>query len=291
MDNIIIQIKHRTPDTTGRVPVRALYSDKNFETLQGGIQNRSHCLDSPGLISDPGLCLSGMTVYFNDFICFAPDGILCDIPSGSVGLTVANCIFPRIDLVTVDPIVQYDADGEINYSGEVKIEAGLTDISGFTICVQMPQCPVIELKIGEIDVPVGMTEPVLRGWVPNYVKESGLKPYAQDPPEMTIGINPWQGFVGTCCSPTVFRGGDATFSRPGDSCIHRLDLVTLIPEGTIKVTAGLSVASSSEPISPSLTSGEVPIAQVYLYGEQDYISQAEIIDVRPFITGYSCGQT
>lgn len=295
MDNLVIQIKHRTPDVTGRIPVRALYSDRNFVTLQGGIQDRSHYLDSPGLISDPGLCLSGLTISFNDFVCFAPGGILCNIPSGSVGLTPANSLFDRIDLVTVDPMVQYDADGEINYSGEVKIEAGLTDISGLTPyangltpCVQMPPCSLVELKIGEIDVPAGISEPVLRGWTPNYVKESGLKPYAQDPPRMTININPWQGFVGTCCNPTVYRGGIAPFSLPGDCCIHRLDLVSLTPGGTIRVTAGLSVASPSEAVSPSLISGEIPIAQVYVFGEQEYISQAEIIDIRPFITGYSC---
>ena len=288
MDNLVVQIKHRAPDPTGRVPVKALFSDRNFVTLQEGIHDRHTHLRLPGLVSNPGLSMSGMTVYFSDFVCFAPGGILCDIPSGSVGLTVANSVFARIDLVTVDPAVQYDADGEINYSGEVQIEAGLTDITGFTTCVLMPPCPLMDLKVGEIDVPAGATDGVLRGWTPNYVQESMLKPYAQTPPGITISINPWRGYVGTCCTPTVFQGGTVEFSLPGASCIHRLDLVSLTPSATIKVTAGLSVASSSEPISPDLTSGEVPIAQVYLYGEQDYISQAEIIDIRPFVHGVSC---
>jgi len=291
MDNLIVQIKHRTPDPTGRIPVKALYSDRNFVTLQGGIHDRHTHLRLPGLVSNPGLSMSGMTVYFNDFVSFSPGGIFCDIPSGNIGLTVANSVFARIDLITIDPLVQYDADGEINYSGEVKIETGLTvaDISGFTPCAQMPECPLPELKIGEIDVPAGTSDAILRGWTPNYVQESMLKPYAQNPPGMTISINPWRGFVGTCCNPVVYEGGTAAFSLPGDSCIHRLDLVSLTPGATIRVTAGLSIASPSEPISPSLISGDVPIAQVYLYGEQDYISQAEIIDIRSFAAGWACG--
>lgn len=282
MDNLIIQIKNRVPDVTGRIPVKALFSDRNFVTLQKGIHDRHIHLRLPGLVSDPGLCVSGLTVYYNDFVCFAPGGILCDIPSGNVGLSATNLDFDRIDLVTVDPLVQYDADTEINYSGEVQI------VMGLTTGVQMPPCPLTELKIGELDVPAGITDLTLRDWQPNYVQESMLKPYAQDPPGMTININPWRGFVGGCCCPSVFQGGTVGLSQSGISGMHRIDLVTLTPGLSIKVTAGLCVDVPWEPVSPCLTSGEIPIAQVYVFGEQDYISQAEIIDIRPFVTGYSC---
>jgi len=282
MDNLVVQIKHRTPDVTGRIPVKALFSDRNFVTLQEGIHDRHIHLRLPGLVSDPGLCVSGLTVYYNDFVCFAPGGILCDIPSGNVGLSPANLDFDRIDLVTVNPMVQYDADGEINYSGEVEIATGLTPDA------PMPPCPLTELKIGEIDVPARITDLSLRDWLPNYVQESMLKPYAQFPPDMTININPFRGFVGTCCCASVFQGGTATFSPIGICYIHRVDLVTLTPDLSIKITAGLCVTAPAEPISPCVTSGEIPIAQVYLYGEQDYISQAEILDIRPIFTGLSC---
>ena len=282
MDNIIFQIKYRAADSTGRIPVKSLYSDKNFLTLQGAIQDRSHYLDSPGVISNPGLCVSGLTVYFNDFVCFAPGGIFCDIPSGNVGLSPANPDFDRIDLVTVDPLVQYDADGEINYSGEIQV------VTGLATGVQMPQCPLTELKIGEIDVPAGITDLTLRDWLPNYVQESMLKPNAQNPPGMTIDINPFRGFVGTCCCASVFQGGTAAFSQPGDCCVHRIDLVTLTPGLSVKVTAGLSVIAPIEPVAPCVTLGEIPVAQVYLFGEQDYVSQAEILDIRPAFTGLYC---
>jgi len=281
MDNLVVQIKNRAPDSTGRIPARALYSDKNFVTLQAGIHDRHIHLRLPGLVSDPGLCVSGLTVYFNDFVCFAPGGILCDIPAGNVGLSVTDLSFDRIDLVTVDPMVQHDADGEVNYSGEVQV------ITGLTVGVQMPQCPLTELKIGEIDVAAGITDLTLRNWMPNYVQESMLKPYAQDPPGMTISINPFRGFVGTCCCASVFQGGTAAFSQPGD-CVHRIDLVTLTPGLSVKVMAGLSVIAPIEPVAPCITLGEIPIAQVYLYGEQDYVSQAEILDIRPIFTGLSC---
>jgi len=281
MDNLVVQIKNRAPDSTGRIPARALYSDKNFVTLQKGIHDRHTHLRLPGLVSDPGLCMSGLSIYFNDFVCFAPGGILCDIPAGNAGLSIAGVSFDRIDLVTVDPMVQYDADGEINYSGDVQI------ITGLTTRLQMPQCPVTELKIGEVDIPVGVTDLTLRDWVPNYVQESMLKPYAQDPPGMTISILPFRGFVGTCCCPLVFRGGTIAFPQPGD-CAHRIDLVTLTPGLSIKATAGLSVSIPTEPVSPCMTPGEIPIAEIYLYGEQDYVSQAEIIDIRPAFVGLSC---
>ncbi|GAH85504.1 unnamed protein product, partial [marine sediment metagenome] len=67
MDNLIIQIKNRPVDSFGRIPVRTRYSDKNFVTLQEGIQDRSMEIPRLGIITAPelsvtGLIASGLTV-------------------------------------------------------------------------------------------------------------------------------------------------------------------------------------------------------------------------------------
>ncbi|GAI71149.1 unnamed protein product [marine sediment metagenome] len=126
MDNLIKQIASRPTDAEGRVGLKSFYSDKNFITLQAGIQDRNYHLDLPGLVTDPGLSVAGLDVIWGDFICFAPGGILCNVPSGSAELLPADPSVARIDILTVDPVVQYDADGEIEYSGAVGALAGLT---------------------------------------------------------------------------------------------------------------------------------------------------------------------
>lgn len=279
MDNLIIQIQNRPTDTEGRVGLKSLYSDKNFVTLQAGIQDRNYHLDLPGLVTNPGLSVAGLTVIWGDFICFAPDGVLCNVPSGSAGLSPADPSIARIDILTVDPVAQYDADGEIEYSGAVGVGAGLT-IYGTPV---MPGCPLTRLKIGELDLPAGASEASLRDWRPNYVVPPMAKPWAQAIADMSIQVNPYRGFIGGL-NLTNFAGGCCSFTSPGLSGMHRIDLVTLIPGMTpsLHVTAGIGIMAPSIPTVPSVPSDELPIAEVHLYGEQDFISQAEIKDIRPF---------
>ncbi|GAH83527.1 unnamed protein product, partial [marine sediment metagenome] len=91
MDNLIIQIKNRPRDSRGRIPLRTRYSDKNFASLQNGIQDRSMEIPRLGIISDPelsvtGLIGSGLTVWYSAFEYLSPYGIKCEVPAGSVGL-------------------------------------------------------------------------------------------------------------------------------------------------------------------------------------------------------------
>ena len=76
MDNIIKQIQHRPPDSTRRVAMKALFSDKNFVGLQDAIQDRNTYIDLPGLVTTPGLCVAGLTLSWDAFVCMAPGGIL-----------------------------------------------------------------------------------------------------------------------------------------------------------------------------------------------------------------------
>lgn len=280
MDNLIKQIQHRPTEADQRnVALKALYSDKNFVTLQGGIQDRNVEWDLPGLITDPGLCVAGMTISYAAFVCLAPGGVLCQIPSGMAGLSPSDPSIARIDIMTVDPLVQYDADGEIEYSGIVEPLAGFTPY-GFPV---MPNCPLTSLKIGELDVAAGTSNVVLRDWRANYVVPSMVKPWARTIPGLCINVNPYRGFVAGQ-TLTNFVGATVSFTPPGNSGVHRIDLLTLIPglSPSLHVTAGLSVAAPTIPSAPSIPHGELPIAEVHLYGEQDYITQADIKDIRPF---------
>ncbi|MBA7547776.1 hypothetical protein ES705_40212 [subsurface metagenome] len=165
MDNTIIQIKNRPVDSTGKVPVKSLFSDRNFASLQDAIQDRNTYIDLPGLVTTPGLCVVGLTMSWDTFVCMAPGGILCDIPSGQLGLSAASTSLARIDLLTINPQVVYDQDAEINYSGIVSVVEG-TNIYG---CPSMPGCPQTRLKMAEVDIAAGASIASLRDWNPNYV--------------------------------------------------------------------------------------------------------------------------
>ncbi len=283
MDNIVIQIQHRLPDSAGRVPLKSFYSDKNFVSLQNAIQDRNSFFNLPGLITDPGLSVVGLTVTFNAFTCLAPGGILCDLPSGNIGVGVAQTDVARIDLLTVDPLVQYDADNEITYSGVVSVVSGTT-----TYGVIMPGCPQTRFKLAELDIPAGATTLSIRDWRPNYVVPPMAKPYAQSVPEMSIIVNPYRGFI-SGMSLTNFVGATCGFSIPGTTSIHRVDLVTLTAGATLHVTVGTTTVAPTIPTIPSYPLNELPIAEVYLFGEQPFITQAEIKDVRPFASLVGAG--
>lgn len=277
MDNIIVQIQDRPPDATSLVALKALYSDRNFVSLQGAIQDRNTYTDLPGLVTTPGLCVAGLTMSWDAFICMAPGGILCDIPSGQLGLSVASTSLARIDLLTIDPQVVYDVDNEINYSGIVSAVEG-TNIYG---CPSMPGCPQTQLKMAEVDIAAGASIASLRDWNPNYVVPAALKPRAQEPPNATVEVNPYRGFVAGLCY-VHFAGASATFTIPGATCTHRVDALSLTSDGALHITAGATVSAPTAPTAPNFPDNEIPIARVFLYGEQEFITQAEIIDCRSF---------
>jgi len=277
MDNIIKQIQHRPPDSTRRVAMKALFSDKNFVGLQDAIQDRNTYIDLPGLVTTPGLCVAGLTLSWDAFVCMAPGGILCNIPSGELGLSVAGATIARIDLLTIDPQVIYDQDNEINYSGIVSAVEG-TNIYGTP---SMPGCPQTRLKMAEVDIAAGTSIALLRDWSPNYVVPAALKPRAQDVPSLTVEVNPFRGFVAGLCY-VDFAGGSCTFTIPGAICTHRVDALSLTSSGVLRITAGAIVTAPTEPTAPNFPEDDIPIARVFLYGEQDFITQAEIIDCRAF---------
>ncbi len=284
MDNIIKQLQHRPIDSTRRVPLKALYSDKNFVSLQDAIEDRNLYTDLPGLVTKPGLCVAGLTLVWDDFVCMAPGGVLCNIPSGQLGLSKSDVALARIDLITVDPQAKYDQDDEINYSGVISAVEG-TNIFGDP---QMPGCPQTRLKLAEVDIAAGATIVAVRDWSPNYVVPAALKPRAQDIPNLTVEVNPFRGFwVGL--SYVDFAGASCTFTAPGDTSLHRVDTISLNSVGALNITAGAEVTAPTEPVAPDFPNDEIPVARVFLYGEQAFITQAEIIDCRPFASAVGVG--
>jgi len=277
MDNLVIQIQNRPPDAEGKIPLKALYSDKNFVSLQGAIQDRDSFYRLPGLVTNPYVSVAGMCVSWEAFTCLAPGGILCDIPSGFVGLSTADPSVARIDLLTVNPEVVYDADNEINYSGIVSVVLGST-VFGFAV---MPGCPETRLKLAEFNIPAGATQASLRTWRPNYVVPPMAKPYAASIPGMYIEVDPYRGFIGSMALVN-FPGGSCVFTAPGSSGVHRIDRVSLTTGAALCITTGVGVTAPSIPTVPAFPSNVLPIAEVHLYGEQEFITQAEVKDVRPF---------
>ncbi|GAH73923.1 unnamed protein product, partial [marine sediment metagenome] len=193
MDNLIIQIKNRPVDSFGRIPVRTRYSDRNFSTLQGGIQDRSMEIPRLGIITAPelsvtGLIASGLTVWYSAFECLSPYGVKCEIPAGSVGLC-ANVEVDRIDVLAVAPLVQTDADNEIDYSGLVQSIIGVTA----TTHPYVPHIPNSWLKIGEVGISAGHCICSLRSYIPDKVPTSMAAPRVDLTDLMRVYVNPFRG--------------------------------------------------------------------------------------------------
>lgn len=277
MDNLIRQLEGRPTDTTGFVPLKTPYFDRNFVSLQDGIQGRDSFYRLPGIVTNPNVSVAGMCVLWDAFTCLAPGGILCTIPSGNVGLSSADPSIARIDLLTVNPEVVYDDDGEINYSGIASVVLG-SIVFGFAV---MPGCPETRLKLAEFDIPAGATVITQRTWRPNYVVPPMAQPYASSAPDMYVQVDPYRGFIGDL-TLVNFTGSSILLTSPGSSGAHRIDLISLTTGAALCLTTGVGVTAPSIPVAPSWPSGVLPIAEVHTYGEQEFITQAGIKDVRPF---------
>jgi len=284
MDNLVRQIKNCARDPAGRIGLLSRYSDRNFVTLQNGIEDRSMEIPRLGIISPPaltvsGLCASGLTVWWNDFECLTPYGVKCMIPAGMVGLCAAG-LSPRIDVITVDPLPQYDEDGEIRYSGEINVVTGL----GLYDEPYVPHIPGSWLKIGEIGLCAGSCICDLRSYIPDKVPTPMAAPRVGLTSPMKLFVNPFRGHLGSV-SRMDFEGGfSPTFSPPGISGMHRIDLLTMDQDTELKIIQGTEVPSPIRPTAPNYPNEEFPIAEVYLQDTDDWIHQDMVSDVRPHFT-------
>lgn len=282
MDNLVIQIKNRPPDPAGRIPARTRYSDRNFVTLENGIEDRSMEIPRLGIISPPaltisGLCASGLTVWYNDFECLTPYGVKCIIPAGMVGLC-AGGLSPRIDVIAVDPLVQYDGDGEIQYSGEVIVVTGL----GLYDEPYVPHIPGSWLKIGEAHLPAGSCICSLRSYIPDKVPTPMAAPRVGLCSSMKLYVNPFRGHIGCSNQRVDFDGGfSPAFTPPGISGMHRLDLLVMTPGAELQIISGEEVTSPNRPTAPDYPAARMPIAEVYLQDTDNWMHQDMVSDVRP----------
>lgn len=284
MDNLIIQIRTRSRDPHGRIPLRSRYSDRNFVTLQDGIEDRSAEIPRLGIITPPaltvsGLCASGLTVWYSDFECLTPYGVKCMIPTGRIGLCPSG-LTNRIDVIAVDPLVQYDADGEIRYSGEVLALTGLEAVD-----IQEPYVPHIPrswLKIGEAHLPAGSCICTLRSYIPDKVPTPMAAPRMGLTESMKLYVNPFRGHIGCSNQRVDYEGGfSPAFNPPGISGMHRLDLLVMTAEAKLEIISGKETVSPNRPVAPDYPAAKMPIAEVYLQDTDDYMFQDMISDVRP----------
>lgn len=283
MDNLIIQIRNRPRDPAGRIPVRTRYSDKDFVTLQKGIQDRSMEIPRLGIITPPalsvtGLVESGLIVWYSAFECLTPFGVKCEIPAGTVGLC-ASGLTPRIDVIAVDPLVQYDADGEIHYSGEVTVVAGLEEIDIPEPYV--PHIPAAWLKIAETYLPAGSDICSLRSYIPDKVPLPMAAPRVGETTLMQLYVNPFRGHIGSNQRVDFEGGFSPTFNPPEISGMHRIDLLVMTAEAELEIIAGEETASPERPVAPDYPAMRMPIAEVYLQDLDDWMHQDMVSDVRP----------
>ena len=288
MDNLIIQIKNRPKDSAGRIPVRTRYSDKNFFTLQNGIQDRSMEIPRLGIITPPelsvtGLTATGMTVYYSAFECLSPYGVKCEIPAGSVGLcaniALSGCgLTYRIDTIAVAPLIQTDADGEIDYSGLIQSIMGIT----VTAHPYVPHVPDSWLKIGEVGISAGHCIASLRSHTPDKVPTPMAAPRSGLTDLMKVYVNPFRGHLACSNNRLDFEGGfSPLFEVPGVSGMQRIDLLVLNRDAELKIIHGTEVTAPARPIAPDYPAIQMPIAEVYLQDMDDNIRQDMISDVRP----------
>ncbi|MBA7594670.1 hypothetical protein ES703_01617 [subsurface metagenome] len=285
MDNLATQIKNRPRDPDGRISLRSRYSDRNFVTLEDGIQDRSMEIPRLGIISPPALSVSalyasGLTIWYSDFECLTPYGVKCMIPAGRVGLCAAG-LTPRIDVIAVDPLVQYDGDGEIQYSGEVTVVTGLELYDEPNV----PHIPSSWLKIGEAGLCAGSCICSLRSYIPDKVPTPMAAPRVGLTSPMKLFVNPFRGHIGCSNQRVDYDGGfSPAFTPPGISGMHRLDLLVMSPGAELEIISGEEVTSPNRPAAPDYPAARMPIAEVYLQDTDDWMHQDMVSDVRPHFT-------
>jgi len=284
MDNLIIQIKNRPVDSRGRIPLRTRYSDRNFASLQNGIQDRTMEIPRLGIISDPelsvtGLSASGLTVWYSAFEYLSPYGIKCEVPAGSVGLCPHLIgLTPRIDVIAANTLPKYDGDGEINYSGEVQAITGLSDLANSYV----PHIPDSWLKIGEVGIGPGDCICTLRDYIPDKVPTPMGAPRVGLTDLMKVYVNPFRGHLACSNDRLDFTGGfSPAFEAPGVSGMIRIDLLVLNRNSELEIIQGSESLSPTRPVAPDYPAAKIPIAEVLLQKADDRMFQDMVSDVRP----------
>ncbi len=287
MDNLIIQIKNRPSDSVGRIPVRARLSDKNFITLQNGIQDRSMEIPRLGLITPPelsmtGLTATGMTVYYSAFECLSPYGVKCEIPAGSIGICAnvalsGTGLTHRIDVLAVAPLVQKDGDGEIDYSGLIQSIMGIT----ITAHSYVPHIPDSWLKIGEVGISAGNCVSNLRSYIADEVPVPMGAPQVGLTESMRLFVNPFRGHIATNQRVDFEGGFSPLFTPPGTSGLQRIDLLVMDQDAELSIIHGSEVTSPTRPTAPAYPAMQMPIAEVYLQDMDGGMRQDMVSDVRP----------
>lgn len=284
MDNLVIQIKNRPRDPSGRIGLMTRHHDKNFVSLQNGIQDRTMEIPRLGIISDPelsvtGLTASGLTVWHSAFECLSPYGIKCELQAGSVGLCPHLIgLTPRIDILAVDTLPIYDGDGEINFSGEVQVITGLTNSTNSYV----PHLPNSWLKIGEVGISSGVCICTLRAYIPDKVPTPMAAPRVGLTDLMKVYVNPFRGHLACSNDRLDFTGGfSPLFEPPGVSGMQRIDLLVLNQNSELEIIHGSEILSPTRPSAPDYPAIQIPIAEVLLQDLDTRMYQDMISDVRP----------
>jgi len=287
MDNLVIQIKNRPRDMAGRIGLLTRHHDKNFVSLQNGIQDRTMEIPRLGIISDPelsvtGLTGSGLTVWFSSFEFLSPYGIKCEIPAGSVGLSPHLIgLTPRVDVIVANTLPIYDGDGEIHYSGEVQAITGITDIAN----TYVPHVPDSWLKLGEVGICSGVCYCTLRSYIPDKVPTPMAAPRVGLTDVIKTYVNPFRGHLACSNNRLDFAGGfSPVFEPPGISGMVRIDLLVLNRSSELEIIHGSESLSPTRPTAPDYPAAKMPIAEVFLQDIDTRMFQDMISDVRPHFT-------